>query len=163
MSKQSAYQRIFGVGPLGTAISIGLLFLAMVVARSTPGGWLAIPEFWRLVALNAGGVGAVAIIWWSLKSLKSLKPEERGRKLCTRGPFRYVRHPLYASFLSWFNFGLALYLGHLAFLAWAVLLHPVWHLLIAREERAFEEQFGQAWRQYAAGRGRFLPRPGSSG
>lgn len=160
MGKQSTYQRVFGVGPMGTAISIGLLFLALVVARQTPGGWLPIPEGLRLVALNAGAAGAVAVIWWSLKSLK---PEDRGRRLCRTGPFRYLRHPLYASFLSWFNFGLAVYLGHVAFFAWALLLHPVWHVLVRREERLLEARFGAEWRDYAASRGRFLPqlrRPG---
>lgn len=153
--KQSRLQRVFGVGPFGSVLSVALLFLAVLLARATPGGWMAVSDNARVVALNVGAVGAFALIWWSLRTLK---PKQRGHVLCTTGPFRFVRHPLYASFLSWFNFGFAIYLGHWAFLAWALALHPVWHRVIRKEERVMEDQFGQAWRDYAARTGRFFPR-----
>ena len=151
----NAYQRIFGRGPFGGAISLGLLFLALLVARETPQGWLVIPQGVRVVALNIGAAGALALIIWSTRTLK---PSERGRKLCTGGPFRFVRHPLYASFLSWFNFGLAVYLGHVAFFLWALLLHPVWLWVVRKEEKTMEDEFGQAWQEYAGRTGCFVPR-----
>ena len=153
--KQSAVQRLFGVGPYGSALSVGLLFVAVLLARETPGGWMPISQMTKTVALNVGVVGAFLLVWWSVKTLK---PRERGQRLCNEGPFRYVRHPLYASFLSWFDFGFAIYLGHWAFVAWALSLHPLWHWLIRKEEREMELQFGKAWRDYASQTGRFLPR-----
>jgi len=151
----NAYQRIFGRGPLGAALSLGLLFLALLVAREMPQGWLVIPHSVKLIALNAGALGAFALIYWSTRTLNV---KDRGRKLCTTGPFRYVRHPLYASFLSWFNFGLAIYIGHIAFILWALLLHPVWWLVIRKEEAAMSEEFGQEWSDYAKRTGCFVPR-----
>lgn len=153
--KQSRLQRVFGVGPFGSVLSIGLLFTAVLLAWTTPGGWMGISEDTKVVALNVGVAGAVVLVWWSIRTLR---PSERGQVLCTAGPFRYVRHPLYASFLSWFDFGFAIYLGHWAFVAWAIALHPVWHWVIRKEERVMEDQFGQAWRDYAARTGRFFPR-----
>jgi len=153
--KQSKIQRVFGAGPFGSVLSVGLLFTAVLLAWATPGGWMPVSQDTKVVALNAGVGGAVLLVWWSLRTLK---PKQRGHILCTTGPFRYVRHPLYASFLSWFDFGFAIYLGHWAFIAWAVALHPVWHWVVRKEERVMEEQFGQAWRDYAATTGRFLPR-----
>ncbi|MGD9258071.1 MAG: isoprenylcysteine carboxylmethyltransferase family protein [Gammaproteobacteria bacterium] len=153
--KQSRLQRVFGVGPFGSVLSVALLFLAVLLARATPGGWMPVSETVRVVALNVGAVGAFLLIWWSLRTLK---PKQRGNVLCTTGPFRFVRHPLYASFLSCFDFGFAIYLGHWAFLCWALALHPLWHWVIRKEERVMEEQFGQAWRNYAARTGRFFPR-----
>jgi protein-S-isoprenylcysteine O-methyltransferase Ste14 len=102
-----------------------------------------------------GAAGAFLLVWWSLRTLK---PKDRGQYVCTRGPFRYVRHPLYASFLSWFNFGLAIYLGHWAFMAWAVSLHPLWHWVIRKEEKDMQAQFGDEWVDYASRTGRFVPR-----
>lgn len=153
--KQSKLQRVFGSGPFGSVLSVGLLFVAVLLAWATPGGWMPISQDTKVVALNAGVGGAVLLIWWSLRTLK---PKQRGHFLCTTGPFRYVRHPLYASFLSWFDFGFAIYLGHWAFVAWAIALHPVWHWVVRKEEQVMEEQFGQAWRDYAAKTGRFFPR-----
>jgi len=153
--KQSKLQRVFGVGPFGSVLSVGLLFAAVLLARATPGGWMPISEDARVVALNVGAIGAFVLVWWSLRTLK---PSKRGQILCTTGPFRYMRHPLYASFLSCFDFGFAIYLGHWAFVAWALALHPVWHWVIRKEERVMEDQFGKAWRDYAARTGRFFPR-----
>ncbi len=153
--KQSKLQRVFGVGPFGSVLSVGLLFAAVLLAWAAPGGWMPISEDTKVIALNIGVGGAVALVWWSMRTLK---PRERGQVLCTSGPFRFVRHPIYASFLSWFDFGFAIYLGHWAFIAWAVALHPLWHWVVRKEERVMEEQFGQAWRDYASRTGRFFPR-----
>lgn len=153
--KQTRLQRVFGVGPLGSVLSVALLFLAVLLARATPGGWMPVSEDTRVIALNVGVVGAFLLVWWSLRTLK---PSQRGHVLCTTGPFRFVRHPLYASFLSWFDFGFAIYLGHWAFVAWALALHPLWHWVIRKEEQIMTEQFGKAWRDYAARTGRFFPR-----
>ena len=38
------------------------------------------------------------------------------------------------------------------------LLHPVWLWVIRKEERAMEEEFGEAWREYAGRTGCFVPR-----
>jgi protein-S-isoprenylcysteine O-methyltransferase Ste14 len=99
-------------------------------------------------------VTLAAIIW----SVKSLPASERGKKLSTRGAFKYVRHPLYAAFLSIFNFGLALFLNSYIYLLWAVILHPVWHLLVHHEERLMVDIFGQSYVEYQRRTGRFLPR-----
>ena len=83
---------------------------------------------------------------------------ERGNKLSTRGAFKYVRHPLYAAFLSIFDFGLAVYLNSYVYIAWAILLHPVWHYVIRYEERLMVNIFGQVYVDYQARTGRFFPR-----
>lgn len=153
--KQSAVRRLFGVGPYGSVLSVGVLFLAVLLARATPHGWMLISQQTKVIALNVGAAGAFLLVWWSLRTLK---PKDRGHYVCTRGPFRYVRHPLYASFLSWFNFGLAIYLGHWAFVAWAVSLHPLWHWVIRKEEKEMQAQFGDEWVDYASRTGRFVPR-----
>jgi protein-S-isoprenylcysteine O-methyltransferase Ste14 len=105
--------------------------------------------------LGVGLIGLVALVVWSLRSLP---PSARGRQLCTQGAFRYVRHPLYAAFLSHFNFALALFLGHPIYLLWAIALHPIWHVLMRSEERLMLRDFGEPYREYAARTGRFIPR-----
>jgi protein-S-isoprenylcysteine O-methyltransferase Ste14 len=83
-----------------------------------------------------------------------------GSRLCTRGPFRFVRHPMYAAWISLIVPGVVLILNRWVGVLWLAALHPLWHGLVRREEHTMEGLFGEAYRRYAARTGRFLPRPG---
>jgi protein-S-isoprenylcysteine O-methyltransferase Ste14 len=151
----NTYQRLFGSGPLGLAASIGLLLLCVVAERSGIGGRVHSQRMLGLVALGVATALTLATAVWSFVSLPV---RDRGTSLITRGAFRYVRHPLYAAFLTFFNPGLALYLDNWLFVAWAVALHPLWHALIAGEEALLTKQFGAEYTAYAQRTGRFVPR-----
>ena len=58
-----------------------------------------------------------ALLGWSLYLLP---PKERGRNLVTGGAFKYCRHPLYATFLLFFSFGLAFLLNHWVYIIMVV-------------------------------------------
>jgi protein-S-isoprenylcysteine O-methyltransferase Ste14 len=146
--------KIFGVGPLGMSLSICLLGAAWLVD-----GWLGLPPITRhqglatwLFGLSVG-LGLALIAW----SMAALRPEDRGNKLCTAGPFRWLRHPLYAAFISLMSWGLALHLNGWVYLVWAAALQPLWHRLIRYEEDLTVAVFGQQYQDYAARTGRFLP------
>lgn len=149
------YQRFFGTGPRGLAfglLSFALFFWLDGTLDFAP---MHGSQTLSFVALAAGIIVTAAIVVWSLMALP---PSQRGRELVTAGPFRYVRHPLYAAFLIGFNFGIALYLDGWIFFVWAVLQYPLWHLNIAGEERLMHRNFGQAYSDYCQKTGRFLPR-----
>ncbi len=147
--------RIFGSGPLGLAVSLILLGVAFWID-----GQIDPPELMesvgaRVTIFTLSAVIAFVIVLWSLKSLPAT---DRGNRLCTSGAFEHVRHPLYAAFLSIFNFGLAVYLNSWVFVVWAIILHPLWHFVIRYEERLMIELFGEPYRDYQKKTGRFLPR-----
>ena len=98
----------------------------------------------------------VVLLLWTVYTLRSWWIENR---LCTNGPFRWFRHPLYAAWITFICPGAALYLGSWVLLAWALSLHPVWHRLVIREEKVMVGSFGDEYRRYAARTGRFVPRP----
>jgi protein-S-isoprenylcysteine O-methyltransferase Ste14 len=98
-------------------------------------------------AIIVAGCGLLAWALLVFRSWRLLARIERGHQLCTTGPFRLVRHPIY----------LALDLLALGTLVWV----PTWIILIgviltvlagdlrARgEERLLCEVFGDAYRQY---------------
>ena len=150
------FQRVFGSGPLGTVISIGLLAGAAWLAPRSGLAPFGLPLSLRVSLLTTASVIAVLLITWSVRSLSV---EHRGRRLCTSGPFRWIRHPLYAAFLTVFNPALALYLDHVVYLLWALLLHPLWHWVIVPEENLMQRRFGDEYRRYCDQTGRFVPRP----
>ncbi|RKU04017.1 isoprenylcysteine carboxyl methyltransferase [Burkholderia sp. Nafp2/4-1b] len=81
---------------------------------------------------------------------------QRGKELATTGPYSRIRHPQYVGFV-------VIMLGFL--LQWPTLvtlvMFPVLVIMYVRlaiqEERDSEQQFGNAWREYAAHTPRFVP------
>ncbi len=149
------YQRIFGTGPRGVLASA--VTLAATLGLNA---WLGLPAVhgsatlgWAALIFGATATGLIVML-----SVRSLPPAARGRALVTAGPFRYVRHPLYAAFLGPFDLGLALFLDGWIFLAWAALQYPIWHLNVAGEERLMHEAFGKAYAEYCRRTPRFMPR-----
>ena len=81
-------------------------------------------------------------------------------KLVTAGPYRWIRHPLY-------TLGL-IYFGSLSLVAasWFLLLVSTLSFVMVavrtpKEEQKLIERFGDEYREYMRGTGRFLPRLGS--
>jgi len=79
-------------------------------------------------------------------------------QLCTTGPFRWFRHPMYAAWLTFLSPGVAVYRNSWVLLLWVMSLHPVWHLLVVGEEKMMSGRFHEEYRAYAERTGRFVPR-----
>ena len=103
----------------------------------------------------ATSIVTVMLVLWSIDSLPI---STRGRELVTDGAFRYFRHPLYAAFLSCFNFGFAALLNNWIYVIGATILHGAWHLNIMPEEKFMKRRFPKAYDDYCKNTGRFLPR-----
>ena len=149
------YFRLFGAGPLGVFLTLVLLGFASWCQRQYASGTLGLSPSVRYLVLIVAGLGNLAGVIWSFRSLPV---SERGRGLCTEGAYRWVRHPLYASFISLGVPGFAIFLNHWIALLWVVALHLLWHLVIALEEKGMVAQFGDEYLVYAKRTGRFVPR-----
>ena len=151
----NTYDRIFGAGPRGLLISLALLVLAWRLEPAA--GLLSITAShtvrWVVFVLTT--VSAIAIVIWSTRSLSVTA---RGKELATTGAFRYIRHPLYAAFLSCFNFGVAVLFNNWIYIIWAILLHVVWHWNVRSEEKLMKQEFPEDYEKYCQITGRFVPR-----
>jgi protein-S-isoprenylcysteine O-methyltransferase Ste14 len=140
--------------PLSVAVVVVVL-LARLAARDTP--WVT-GVLWRhtlwsgltgdLLAL----AGLVVMLWarttlgrnWSAGVV--LKEDQ---ELVTRGPYRFVRHPIYSGLLLMF-LGWAVWRGRYSgFWGWGIALLLFWIKAIA-EERLMTQHFGDAYRHYKA-------------
>jgi protein-S-isoprenylcysteine O-methyltransferase Ste14 len=149
------YDRIFGAGPRGLLISLILLAITWRFELTVGLPRILDSEFLRVTIFAVTVVGAAMVVLWSLKSLP---PSARGNELVTTGAYRYCRHPLYAAFLSCFNFGLAVLLNNWIYIIWAVVLHVVWHWNIQSEEALMRKVFPTHYDEYCNVTGRFVPR-----
>jgi protein-S-isoprenylcysteine O-methyltransferase Ste14 len=152
-----------------TAIKLGglILWLSPFVYLINP-VWMSwakmeLPEWVRWLGAVMGTV-CVVLIYWLFSSIgNGITPTSATRKehvLVTRGPYRWVRHPLYTAGCSLFvSFGLMAdnwfiaALGMLTFLLMAI--------RTPKEEANLIEKFGDEYRQYMKRTGRFLPKLGS--
>ncbi len=139
--------------------------LVVVAPRWTIEGW----GNWssrRDAALQTGGlvswmVGMAVLLWGSRVMGRHLAIDglAEDHELVTGGPYRYVRHPVYASFAA-IAIGTALIFRSYVLLGLSVILMVTGRWWANAEERllASNEGFGDVYRTYAARTGRFLPR-----
>jgi protein-S-isoprenylcysteine O-methyltransferase Ste14 len=146
------YQRFFGGAPAGWAICLALLWLAF---RLQP--VLALPAIHGnrdlgFLVLAVTSVLSLALSTWTHLSLP---PWFRGKKLVTTGAFKYLRHPIYASFLIFFV-GFAFWLDQWIFMLWAVVQLPIWYLSAVGEEKLMRQDFPE-YDEYCRRTQRFIP------
>ncbi|MBC6934736.1 MAG: isoprenylcysteine carboxylmethyltransferase family protein [Chloroflexi bacterium] len=104
------------------------------------------------------GIGAVLIIWGWRDIYKHYWSKEEGRgELVTQGIYAHIRHPQYTGF--WLiTLGMLFDWATLPMLIMYPLLLALYYRLARREEADMEAEFGEAYRQYRARTGMFLPK-----
>lgn len=103
-----------------------------------------------------------ALFAWSLlvfDSWRVLAKLDSGHRLCTRGPYRLVRHPIYLA-CDLLALGTFLWIPTWTTLAGVLLMFLGGDLRARVEEKLMLEVFGEEYRHYRERSGRFLPRIG---
>jgi len=117
-------------------------------------GWRANPHFGAFhiasFALIGGGFWLLASAW------KVLHAAQRTHTLATDGPYARIRHPQYAAFVL-ILFGFLLQWPTILTLAMFPVLAYMYLCLARREEREVADEFGDAYRRYAAATPAFFP------
>ena len=118
-----------------------LLLIATFVTAALDAGryrWSRVPATVQAIG-GAAIVSGFALVWWCMSSNRFLSSvvrvqHDRGHRVIDAGPYRYVRHPMYAGLIALVA-GMALLLGSWLALAPAALVAGVLMLRIALEER----------------------------
>jgi protein-S-isoprenylcysteine O-methyltransferase Ste14 len=149
------FQKIFGVGLLGFLIAFFMLGIL----------WLVDNMYQQAEILSRPGplrvIGAILLgIWvcwhyWCFRTIRHWWTEDQ---LCTKGPYRFVRHPMYAGGVYFFGLGVALICNSWIILLWPIAGYAVWYVLVRREEGMMTAVFGEEYRRYSSQTGRLFPR-----
>ncbi len=148
------------------AIPLGHGVVPWAISLLTPHyGWTPNrPGIWNLLGLIPVVAGAAGLIWVFVLGLAQAAelPERIGldwspKLLMKRGPYVFTRNPMYVAELAiWF--GWAIFFGSAAVLIAFVALCAVINLIVRREERDLELQFGETYCQYKSTAPRWLGR-----
>lgn len=83
---------------LYAAVLVGVQF-AMLGTLAASGPWLARTPFWLAVQLLGGGTGVWAVATMRPGNMNITPDVKDGAQLVRRGPYRWVRHPMYLGLL----------------------------------------------------------------
>ena len=155
--EQTAADKVL-LGVLTLLIFGWLVLMALDAVRF---GWSSVPPW--LQALGALSILLSVLIGYrTLRENSFAAPvvkiqKDRGHTVVTTGPYRHVRHPMYAGALFFF-FGTPLLLGSWWGLAWALVLVGLLVIRIRIEEKALRAEL-PGYEDYAARvRYRLIPR-----
>jgi protein-S-isoprenylcysteine O-methyltransferase Ste14 len=145
-----------------------LAFLALLALvglyAALPGEpeWLVmpLPDGLRWTGVGLGVIGLGLLIWVhrTLREFWSTVLQLRGsHRLIAEGPYRRVRHPMYAVLMFCF-LNLSLISAAWPLLLLTALTVPFFYRVTVKEEEMMIGQFGDEYRAYRERTGRFLPR-----
>ena len=155
-----------GLVALRLAVALPILagLLAYAVAPSVM-AWAALPlPAWVRAAAAVLGLAVAPLLVWIFRAIGPNISEtvltKTTHALVTHGPYRWVRHPLYAAgLLLLTSLGLVAASGFLL-VASALGVGALLAVVIPREEAHLVAAFGEDYRRYQATTGRLLPRLG---
>lgn len=141
---------------------ISMMFVPLIYVFT---GWLDffktnLPDWIRIIGIVIIFLGLI-FFWWIHKTLgENWSPVleiRKGHKLITKGPYKYVRHPMYTLFYV-FAIGLLLlvsnwFVGLFALLSW----HLLYVIRVSTEEKMMLEQFGIEWENYCRQTRKLIP------
>ena len=149
------YQKLFGVGPLGLLFSLICLGLLWLLDRSLD--HVALLNSPRPMMLAGMGFLAIWLCWqfWCIRSIRQWWKHDR---LCTMGPYRFVRHPIYAGGILLASLGICLMFDSWILLLLPVIQFPMYSILVRKEEVMMTAVFGEEYQRYASKTGRLFPK-----
>lgn len=141
------------------ALGFGTMYMGINAVVFTPG---EVPRFFTISPAIGASVILLggAIFGWALlvfDSWRILAKLDEGHRLCTRGPFRFIRNPIYLA-CDLLALGSFLCIPNVATLAGIVLMHLGGELRARAEEKVLAEAFGDEYGRYRAATGRFFPK-----
>ena len=164
-SREKLDRRQEGVFILATLRPIALARMAAVVAYVIDPAWMrwsqvGLPPWVRWAGVGFGVSAAIllTVVFRSLgTNITDTVVTRKSHTLVTSGPYRWVRHPFYVTA------ALAMTADSLVTANWFLALTGAltFGLMVIRtgtEEQKLIERFGDAYREYMARTGRFIPR-----
>ena len=154
MAEQTSLQRMLGVSIPGLLITIVIWGIGIALDAFIP-----IPEMkitpwvsWTLIAMFV-----TDILYLFFSSLKQLKKSDWGKKLATKGPYQFVRHPLYSGIIYSTTGLIAVLQSSWSLLISVLPLSIFWSWLVQKEERDMINRFGKKYLEYMEKTGQFFP------
>ena len=140
-----------------------LLSTLAYILNPTWMAWSALPlPIWlRWLGVGLALVGFVLLHWSQLSLGKNWSDHPRllaGQEMVVHGPYRWIRHPIYAAFLLILESTLLITANWFIGLSWILMTGLDVAERIRTEEAMLQNQFGEPYQVYMQSTGRLFPR-----
>lgn len=135
-------------------------------------GWRMQPPFFGLEATRWVGFALIVIglpvlldsfVRFALEGLGTPSPAAPPEHLVVRGPYRYVRNPMYLAVVA-ITLGEGFVLGNSNVVWYALIAWLITHVfVVSNEEPTLRKTFGEEYRRYCEHVDRWIPRRGYHG
>ena len=131
-----------------------LCFMIMIVVTGLDSVrflWSRVPLFWQVIGF-LGFIPVMILVFWTMRENAYLSQlvriqKDRGHQVCTTGPYRYVRHPMYVGVILMF-FCVPLALGSLYALIPGTVMTFLFILRTSLEDKTLQEEL-PGYKEYA--------------
>ena len=147
----------WGIGPKFTIISLIYAAIAFVIQNTL------LTEFRFVIysTLINKILGIVLIligfITFIIPAFKIDKYFNEG-KLCTKGVYAYLRHPIYAGWISFITPGFVIFRGSILGITIPIFMYIIFRALIPVEEKYLLDKFGDEYLEYQSKVGAVFPK-----
>lgn len=145
----------------GAGVGFGAILLYLFLPSAVAWAMLPLPSSARWLGVPIGCIALGLLVWAHIalgRNFSGTVLVRAEHHLITRGPYRYVRHPMYtALYLLAFALFLLSANGVLTMLGFGYLTGVI-ATRLSQEEQYLVDAFGEPYRAYMRSTGRFLPR-----
>ena len=147
----------WGVGPKFTYIS-GAYFSLMLILH-----FIFLKDFtFILISRSVNIILGIVLISFGLTifilaALVIDKYFQTGR-LCTKGVYAFIRHPIYGAWIVYIVPGIVILLGSIIGITIPLFMYLVYRIMIVAEDRYLESKFGREYHKYKKDVGALFPK-----
>ena len=147
----------------GLSITLGAGFVFAIIHFTVLFRTPSIQPRWAAVAAVLY-VSALILFWWTFlanrrKPLSACFSKTEQLHLVQHGPYRFVRHPFYCSYLLSWLAGAVGTMSPLLFLTFFAMLGLYWYAARKEEGKFAASPLAEEYSAYRSSTGRFVPRP----
>lgn len=154
MSQKTQIWRFFGIGPIGIVITILIWFVVYYIEIILKAPKMIIHPTFRIALMAIFMIDALYLL---ISGNYYLGKSGRGESITKKGPFQFIRHPIYSVWIFSFTGIVAMIFYSWGLILSVVLITIIWSWLVQYEEVDMLNKFGDEYQKYMEQTGQFLP------
>ena len=154
MINRSKLKQFFGVGPIGALFTIAMWAISLVLEKVLNISQIQIHPILRTAFITVFTIDALYLL---IGSNYQIRKQDKGDVLMTKGPYQFIRHPIYSAWVYSFTGILSMMLFSWAIILSVISINLFWSWLVIYEENKMLNKFGNSYKDYMSKTGQFLP------
>ena len=154
MSHKNQIGRFFGVGPFGVIITILIWFVVHYFEIILNVPEMIINPTFRIALMAIFMIDALYLL---IGGNYYLGKSGRGKEIAKKGPFQFIRHPIYSVWIFSFTGIVAMIFYSWGLIISVIPISIIWSWLVQHEETEMLNKFGDEYQTYIEQTGQFLP------